>query len=57
MARANLDTLTVPAGERRGETFADQMIVARDEITLKRQMAQQRRQAREAERAVTGLAL
>ena len=51
LARANLDTLEVPAGERRGETFADQMIVATDEITFRQQKAQQRRQAREAERA------
>ena len=46
LARANLDTLTVPAGERRGETFADQMIVATDELSLTKQMAQQRKQAR-----------
>ena len=57
LARANLDTLTVPAGERRGETFADQMIVATDEISLKKQMAQQRKQAREVARAATGFAL
>ena len=30
LARANLDTLTVPAGERRGEAFADQMTDAID---------------------------
>ena len=51
-ARANLDTMTAPEGERTGEAFADDMIVATDEASLKKQMAQGRRQAREAERAV-----